>query len=75
MPRLLTDEQIIKQLLEKIKELEEKLSIYESCKYGICKGCNESSHKDNLCGHGYANGICCCCEECYKDCKSSSDED
>lgn len=43
---------------EKVEEEEEEI---KECV------CGQRHHPDNICGHGYAAGICCVCEECLAD--------
>jgi hypothetical protein len=37
--------------------------------------CGEMRHKDEICGHGYADGICCVCPECSAEMKDNESED
>jgi len=37
--------------------------------------CGRNAHKDDLCGHGFAIGICCNCVECEAEWSDEDDED
>jgi hypothetical protein len=46
----------------------------DECVCGMCS-CGEMRHKDEICGHGYADGICCVCPECSAEMKDNESED
>lgn len=37
--------------------------------------CGNPTHKNNICGHGIADGICCICKECRKEMNEDNEEE
>ena len=37
--------------------------------------CGEVRHKNDICGHGYADGICCVCPECRAEMEDEEESD
>jgi hypothetical protein len=40
-----------------------------------CAYCGSLSRKNDICGHGVADGICCICEDCHSELDEDEDED
>jgi hypothetical protein len=40
-----------------------------------CKMCSDDCRKNDLCGHGVADGVCCICDECHCEAEEEEESD
>jgi hypothetical protein len=71
-------------IIEKNARLYHLIKKLQQCKFPIkkvkknvvcCVMCDSKTKPENICSHGVADGICCCCEKCHDELEEESDEE